>query len=177
MEPYKETLKYGKNAYHIKGPSALKFARLHSHAVLRPAVRVHHELVVVGAVGERAQERLLIGRLRAERGLVVLVGVLHDLGDTGAACEVGFYGRVFDKGAVRAPPIQPYLDGQFEGDLSDGAEGGIQPPLIQVLLCHQLSKSLLPRMRVGGAGGFKQEPMGRQSNHSLSKSSNSFQRG
>lgn len=83
-------------AQHIKSSSALKFARLHGHAVLRPAVRVHHELVVVGAVGERAHERLLIGRLRAERGLVVLVGVLHDLGDTGAAeeergvFEVGF---------------------------------------------------------------------------------------
>lgn len=132
-------------------------------------VRVHHELVVVGAVGERAHERLLIGRLRAKRGLVVLVGVLHDLGDTGAeeeeergVFEVGFMAG-FLQGAAHAAPIQPHLDGQFERDLPDGAEGRVQPPLIQVLLCHQLSKSLLPRR-----GGNKQEPMGRQPNYSLS---------
>lgn len=84
---------------YLKFFSALKFARLHGHTVLRPAVRVHHELVVVGAVGERAHERLLIGRLRAKRGLVVLVGVLHDLGDTGrrGVFEVGFMAGFFYK--------------------------------------------------------------------------------
>lgn len=59
--------------------SALKFARLHSHAVGRPAVRVQDKLVIFGAVGEGAHVRLFVGRLRAKRRHVVLIGVLHDL--------------------------------------------------------------------------------------------------
>lgn len=59
--------------------SALKFAWLHGHAVLRPAVRVHHKVIVVRAVGERAHVRFFVGRLWAKSGHVVLVGVLHDL--------------------------------------------------------------------------------------------------
>lgn len=62
----------------------LKFAWLHGHAFLWPAVRVHNKLVIVGAVGERAHERLFIRRLRTKRGHVVPIGVLHDLEEAGS---------------------------------------------------------------------------------------------
>lgn len=56
----------------------LKFARLHSHTVLGPLVRVHGKLIIVGGVGERVDMRLFVRRLR-ESGQVVLVGELCDL--------------------------------------------------------------------------------------------------
>lgn len=59
--------------------SVLKFAGLHSHAVLWPAVRVHCKLLIVSAVDERVQVRFFIRRLWSKCGHVVLISILHNL--------------------------------------------------------------------------------------------------
>ena len=60
-------------------PLDLQFAALDGHGVRRPAVGVHCKLIIVCAVDEGADKRLLVGRLRLKRRNVVFVGVLNDL--------------------------------------------------------------------------------------------------